>query len=128
MDMFNNLFNDEFFKNFFNGFDFDNQNGEWKEQKIETPDGSYTGYYRVYVTKPQIKEEPLDEFKKLESELKTAVEVEDYLKAAELKKKMDSLKENAEKIDKLRSQLELAVKEEDYIKAAELKKEIESIK
>lgn len=126
MSMFNNFFNDEFFEKFFN-LNLKNQDGEWKEQKFESPDGSMKGYYKIYVSNPK-KEETKDEFEKLEHQLNSAVESEDYLKAAELKKKMDSLKENKEKIDKLRSQLKLAVKEEDYLKAAELKKQIESIK
>lgn len=126
MDMFKDFFNDDFFNKFFN-LDL-NKNGEWTEKEFKTPNGKI--YYKVYVSNPEEVSEPKqdDKLKSLQLELDKAVELEDYLKAAELKKKIDSYKENESKINELRSQLKLAVEKEDYLKAAELKKEIESIK
>ena len=113
---FNDLFGSEFFKKFFS------IDGEWKEEKIEYPGGSMTFKYRVYDFKNDVKSESNIDLKSLENELKNAVEVEDYLKAAEIKKKIDSLKENKEELIRLRSEIDKAVKAEDYLKAAEFKK------
>ena len=123
MDMFKEFFNDEFFNKYFN-LDI-KQKGKWKEKKIETPNG--TIHCRVYVSTPEEVNEEY-ELELLQLELDKSVEVEDYLKAAELKNKIDNFKENESKIKELRKQLKQAVKDEDYLKAAELKKQISETK
>lgn len=124
-DMFKNFFNDDFIDQFFKNFNTDK--GEWEEKRWESPDGKSKGYYKIYISKPLLENKEVDKIKLLENKLTEALEKEDYLKAADLKKQIDSVKENESKTNELRQQLKLAVKQEDYLKAAELKKQIESI-
>lgn len=123
MDMFKEFFNEEFFNKYFN---LDTkQKGKWEEKSIKTPNGII--HYRVYVSNTEENTEE-DELKLLQLELDKSVEVEDYLKAAELKKKIDNFKENESKVKELRKQLKQAVEKEDYLKAADIKKQISETK
>jgi protein-arginine kinase activator protein McsA len=72
-----------------------------------------------------------DAIKNLESQLQRAVSQEDYLKAAELRDKLISLKENQLEIEnqvkELDRQLQVAIDEQDYKKAHEIKEKKKEI-
>jgi protein-arginine kinase activator protein McsA len=118
--------NDDFLRRFLSNLDLLNLKGQWKEEKKIDSSGNTI---RVFIFEPETnqKQDISETIKNLEKELNHAVEVEDYLKAADLKKQIDSFKNKADKISELRKQIELAVKEEDYLKAADLKKQIDSL-
>ena len=79
--------------------------------------------------KPEAANAELKKEKAVWLELKTAVQNEDYAKAATLKKQLsNSFSARQTKIKAIEAQIDAAVKAEDYAKAATLKKELEIVK
>lgn len=73
---------------------------------------------------------PMLDLETLEQQKQDAIDEEDYLRAAQIKKQIESLQNSPElaKIEQLESLKKLAVRQEDYVKAAELKAQIEELK
>lgn len=134
-DEFDSFFND--FDHFFNykpikivgetktekGTDED---GDWVKQTFTSKDGNYhiSTFYKT--SKKTTTNSNKLEVKQLQKELQTCVENQEFEKAAELRDKIKSLKENQKTIDSLKVKLDEAIKNQEFEKAAQLRDEIKS--
>jgi len=99
------------------------ENGDWVKQTFASKDGSYqvSTFYRT-----STKKTTPSKTKDLQKELEDCIEKQEFEKAAELRDKINSLKENQKNIDSLKRQMEEAVKNQEFEKAAQLRDKIKS--
>ena len=106
------------------------ENGQWTKETFTSADGSYsvTSIVRNLgsVSHKSPKTE-LNEISYLKSQLETAVEEQNFERAAELRDKIKSLETNKEKITELQSELKRAIDNQDFEKAIELRDEIKKL-
>lgn len=82
------------------------------------------GIISVNVSGDEIENEVDNEITSLEEQKQMALNREDYGRAAEIKKHIDSIRRNKDRIDELNREKEQAVTNEDYERAHQIKKEI----
>lgn len=102
------------------------ENGNWVKQSFSSKDGSYkiTTFYR---TSQNTQSYNKNELKQLQKQLDLYVENQEFEKAAELRDKINGLKENNKVIDSLKEQLDEAVRNQDFEKAIKIRDEIKSL-
>ena len=106
------------------------ENGQWTKEKFTSADGSYSVTSIVRNLGPVSHKSPkteLNEILYLKSQLETAVEEQNFERAAELRDKIKSLETNKEKITELQSELKRAIDNQDFEKAIELRDEIKKL-
>lgn len=98
--------------------------GDWTKQTFTSKDGSYqvSTFYRT-----SSKKTANSQTKDLQKELDECIEKQEFEKAAQLRDKIKTLKENQKNIDSLKKQMDEAVKNQEFEKAAELRDEIKSL-
>ncbi len=132
------------FESFFNDFDHhfnfkpvkvigetktetgNDENGNWVKQTFSSNDGSYkiTTFYR---TSRNSQTSNKSELKQLQKQLDLCVENQEFEKAAQIRDKINGLKENNKILDSLKEQLDEAVKNQDFEKAIKIRDEIKSL-
>jgi excinuclease UvrABC helicase subunit UvrB len=106
------------------------ENGQWTKETFTSADGSYSVTSIVRNLGPTISKpnKGVDEISYLKNQLDTAIEEQNFEKAAELRDKIKSLESNKEKIQELESELKKAIENEDFEKAIEIRDEIKKFK
>jgi protein-arginine kinase activator protein McsA len=106
------------------------ENGQWTKETFTSVDGSYSVTSIVRNLRPTISKsnKGVDEISYLKNQLDTAIEEQNFEKAAELRDKIKSLESNKEKIQELETELKKAIENEDFEKAIEIRDEIKTFK
>lgn len=99
------------------------ESGDWVKQTFTSKDGSYqiSTFYRTSGKKTKT-----SEVQDLQKQLDECVEKQEFEKAAELRDKIKSLKENQKHIKDLQKQLDEAVQKQEYEMAAQLRDQIKN--
>jgi excinuclease UvrABC helicase subunit UvrB len=97
--------------------------GDWVKQTYSSKDGSYqiSTFYRT-----SSKKTTNNQTKDLQKELDVCVEKQEFEKAAELRDRIKSIKENQKHLESLKKQMEEAVKNQEFEKAAEFRDQIKN--
>jgi len=135
-NMFNDMdsmFNQPFFvKGKTNSESGTDENGEWHKESFISDDGTYsvTSIVRSYGSSSTTSnnKKSSTEISSLKKEMERCVEEQNYERAAELRDKIQKLKENEEKISELQTKLDKAVKEQNFEDAIKLRDQIGKLK
>lgn len=95
--------------------------GNWVKQTFSSKDGSYqvSTFYRTSKKTSEIDE--------LQNELESCIQKQEYEKAAELRDKIKSLKQNQDQIKELQRKLDEAIKNQEYEVAAQIRDQIKGM-
>lgn len=102
-------------------------NGEWTKESFVSDDGTYvvTTLIRNNANGGKTQQSN-NKLQQLKSKLETAVESQEFEKAAELRDKIKSLEVNQEKIDDLKQKLKESIKNEDFEESIKLRDQIKN--
>ena len=116
---------------FFDNIKYDKLNNDASEIRKtirEGKDGIFTTIYYVLNPNEETKwSSPKSEIKELERYLEECVKNQNYEKAAELRDKIKSLKNNSSKIDSLKKEMDIAIQEQNFERAIEIRDELKRI-
>jgi protein-arginine kinase activator protein McsA len=100
--------------------------GDWVKQTFTSKDGSYqiSTFYRT--NNKKITNDITVESSDLQKQLDECVKNQEFEKAAELRDKIKSIKENQKHVESLRKQMDEAVKNQEFEKAAQLRDQIKN--
>jgi len=104
------------------------ENGQWTKESFISDDGSYSITTIIRTNNDSGKTQySNNKLQQLKSELETAVESQEFEKAAELRDKIKSLKVNQEKIDDLKQKLKTSIDNQDFEESIKLRDQIKEL-
>lgn len=101
---------------------FDSSNGKWKTQTKISDDGNY------WVTSYFYGNEDKKENNNLDSQLRTAIENEDFEMAVKLRDQIKKLESHGKEIQRLESELKKSIHEQNFEKSIELRDQLKKLK